>query len=99
RTHDGDALVGRLLRRKRLDPTFVPRAFDNLELDLLDGDRIAVDTEHARGFTWRRAQPPGEFREIVRRVQAVERVLPTIAVHEIVEIRDDVAQRTAVIAE
>ena len=35
-----------------------------------------VDAEHARGLARRRAQPPGELREVVRRVQPVDRVRP-----------------------
>ena len=52
-------------------------AVDDLDLDLLDRDRRLVDAEHARGFARRRAQPAGELGEVVGRVQALDRRVPT----------------------
>src|SRR5690606_32035540 len=49
-TDDGDLLPGPGLRQLRLDPTGFPSAVDGFELDLLDGDRIGVDADHAGGF-------------------------------------------------
>jgi hypothetical protein len=50
------------------------------DLDLLDRHRrVAVDPEHARGLARGRAQPAGELREVVGRVQALDRVAPAIA--------------------
>ena len=54
------------------DPALVPGAVDDLDLDLLDRDRVLVDAEHARGLARRRAQPPGELREVVRGVQPLD---------------------------
>ena len=58
----------RAARRLRHDPALVPRAVDDRDLDLLDRDRVAlVDLEHARRLARRRAEPPGELGEVVRR--------------------------------
>ena len=82
------------------DPALVPRAVDDRVLDLLDRDRVALaDLQHARGLARRRAQAAGELGEVVRRVQLADRVLPAVAVDEVVPVRDQVAQRAAVVAE
>ena len=81
------------------DPAFVERAIDDRHLDRLDRDRIVVDAEHARAFARRRAQAAGELREVVRRVQPIDRRLPAIAIDEIVPVGDQVAERAAAVAE
>ena len=82
------------------DPALVPRAVDDRVLDLLDRDRVAlVDLEHARGLARRRAQAAGELGEVVRRVQLADRVVPAVAVDEVVPVGDQVAERAAVVAE
>ena len=83
----------------RRDPALVPRPVDDLDLDLLDRDRVGVDAEHARRLARRRAQPAGELGEVVRGVQPVDRVAPVVAVDEVVPVGDQVAERAAVVAE
>src|SRR5262249_38986781 len=51
RAHDGHALAGLDRRRARRDPALRPRAVHDLQLHLLDGDRVLVDAQHAGGFT------------------------------------------------
>ena len=51
------------------------------------------------GLARRRAQAAGELGEVVRRVQLADRVLPAVAVDEVVPVGDQVAQRAAVVAE
>ena len=58
-----------------------------------------VDPEHARRLARRRAQAAGELGEVVGGVQAVDRVLPVVAVDEVVPVGDQVAERAAVVAE
>ena len=94
-----DGLAGELLRRLRLHPALLQRALDDAQLDLLDRHRVVVDAEHARRLARRRAQPSGELREVVRRVQPVDRHPPLVAVHEVVPVRDDVPERAALVAE
>src|SRR5207248_3230363 len=97
---DRDAASGAPHRRLRDDPTLFPRTVDDRELDLLDRDGVAlVDLEHARGLTWRRTEAAGEFGEVVRAMQLDDRLLPAVAVDEVVPVRDEVAERTAVVAE
>jgi hypothetical protein len=80
-------------------PTLVPGPIDDLDLDLLDGHRVGVDAEHARRLARRRAKAAGELGEVVRGVQAVDGVAPVVAVHEVVPVGDQVAERAAVVAE
>ena len=72
---------------------------DDVLLDVLDRDRIVVDVEHARLLARRRADAAGELREVVRRVQALDRLAPAVAVHEVVPVGDDVPERAALVAE
>ena len=50
-------------------PALRPRPVDDLDLDLLDRHRVGVDAEHAGALARRRAEPAGELREVVGRVQ------------------------------
>src|SRR5262249_60700699 len=61
--------------------------------------RVVVDPEHARALARRRAETAGPLREVVRRVQAVERLTPVVLVDQVVPVRDDVPERTALVAE
>jgi len=83
----------------RGDPTLVPRAVDDGHLDLLDGHRVGVDAQHARGLARRRAQAAGELGEVVRGVQPLDGITPVVAVDEVVPVGDEVAERAAVVAE
>ena len=94
-----DPLAGLDRRDLRHDPPLVPRPVDDLDLDLLDRHRVGVDAEHARRLARRRAQAAGELGEVVRGVQPVDRVAPVVAVHEVVPVGDQVAERAAVVAE
>ena len=51
------------------------------------------------GLARRGAQAAGELGEVVRRVQLGDRLAPSAAVDEVVPVRDQVAQRAAVVAE
>ena len=99
RADDRDPLARLLRRQDRRDPALGPGAVDDLDLDLLDRDGILVDAEHARGLARRRAQPPREFREVVRRVQPLDRLPPVVAVDEVVPVGDEVAERAPAVAE
>ena len=77
----------------------VERPVDDLDLDLLDGDRVVADPQHACGLAGRRAQPPGEVGEVVRPVELLDRLAPAVAVDEVVPVRDQVAERAAAVAE
>ena len=58
-----------------------------------------VDAEHARGLARRRAQPAGELREVVGGVQPLDRAVPVVAPDQVVPLRDEVAERAALVAE
>ncbi len=76
-----------------------PSPLGDLVLDLLDRHRRLVDTEDTRGLAWGRAEPAGELREVVRRVQPVDRRFPLPAVHEVVPLGDQVPERAPGVAE
>src|SRR5438309_5504379 len=99
RAHDGDLLARADGGRGRLDPARLESVLDDAELDLLDRDGIVVDPEDARPLAGRRAEPARPFREVVGRVQALDRVAPVVAVDEVVPVGDDVAERAALVAE
>ena len=58
-----------------------------------------VDAEHARSLARRGAQASGEFGKVVRRVQPIDRRAPPIAIHEIVPVGNQVAERAALMTE
>jgi hypothetical protein len=96
---DGDALARRDGGGLRLDDAIHPGMVGDCLLDALDGDAAAgvllVDGQHARGLTRRRAEPPGELREVVGGVQAIAGGIPPSAPHEVVPFGDQVAERAA----
>src|SRR5439155_14002507 len=98
-TDDSHRLASQLLGRLGLDPAFVESAFDDAQLDLLDGYGIVVDAEDAGGLAGRGAEAAGELREVVRGVETVDRHPPLLAVHQVVPVWDDVAERAALVAE
>ena len=93
RPHDGHLLARLETRRLGLNPTFGPGTVDDRMLDRLDAHGVVVDVQHASGFAGCGADPTREVWEVVGRVQYLDRVLPIVAVHQIVEIRNDVVDR------
>ena len=96
---NGHVATGRDGRRLRLDGAVHPGLIGDRLLDPLDGDTAAgllfADRQHAGRLARRGTQPPGELREIVRGVQTVTGGVPAAATHQIVPLRDEVAQRAA----
>ena len=88
-TDNSDRAATLGLRRLGLDPAFLPRAVDDRKFDLLDRYRIAfANLKYACCLARRRAEPPGELREVVGRMETDDRRLPVLVVDEIVEVRD-----------
>src|SRR5919206_233798 len=96
---DGDRAPAARLRRARADPALLPGPLDDRQLDLLDRHGVVVDGQHAGRLARRRADAPRELREVVRGVQLGDRRAPLVAVDEIVPVRDQVAERAALVAE
>ena len=92
-------LAGANLGRLGHDPAFAKRVADNTELDLFDGNRTVVNSQHAGRFARGRANPAGEFGEVVGFVENGDGFLPAVAVNEIVPVGNDVAQRAAGVTE
>src|SRR5262245_13682885 len=97
--YHGHALARASRRLLGAHPAFVERALDDGQLDTLDRHRVVIDPEHARALARRRAETAGPLREVVRRVQAVERLTPVVLVDQVIPVRDDVPERTALVAE
>src|SRR5262249_19610181 len=97
---DRDRAAGAAECGLRDDPALLPRPVDDRALDLLDRDGAALAAlEHARRLGRGRAEAAGELREVVRAVQLDDRVVEAVAVDEVVPVRDQVAERAAVVAE
>jgi hypothetical protein len=94
-----DAAPAARLRRVRDDPALLPGALDDRQLDLLDRDRVVVDGQDAGRLARRGADQARPLGEVVRRVQLLDRLAPAVLVDEVVPIRDQVAERAAVVAE
>src|SRR5262245_35927923 len=92
RADDGDTTPRTRFGRLRGDPALIKRAVDDRHLDGFDRDRIVVDAEDARTFARRRAEPAGELRKVIRRMQAIDRSLPTLSVDEIVPVGDQISE-------
>src|SRR5206468_6413771 len=76
-------------------PALTPGVIDDVLLDVLDRDRVVVDVEDARLLAGGGADAAGELREVIRRVQPVDRLAPAAPVHEVVPVGDDVPERAA----
>src|SRR4029079_4281548 len=70
-------------------------AVGDLLLDRLDGDRVVVDVERARGLARRRTDAAGGPGEVVGGVQVARRLFPVALVGEVVPVRDLVVDRAA----
>ncbi len=96
---DGDALTGCDGRGLRLDGAVHPCLIGDGLFDAFDGDAAAgllvTDGQHASGFARSRAQPAGEFREVVGGVQPIARGVPPPPSNQVVPFRDQISKRTA----
>src|SRR2546430_12927687 len=94
---DRDPLSRAHCRWPRGDPALVEGALDDGQLDRLDRDWVVVDLEHARALARRGTETARPLGEVVRRVQAVDRVAPVVLVHEGGPVGGDVVQRAALV--
>ena len=93
------ALSGEYPGRLRMNPTLREGVLDNGLLDLLDGHRRFVDSQHASGFARRGTDAAGEFGEVIRGVQHPDGFAPVAAVDQIVPIGNDIGERASRVAE
>src|SRR4029453_6915089 len=99
RADDTDLLSRLHGRRCGNDPARLPRVGDDREVDGLDGYRVVVDPEDARSLAGRRTEGPGELREVVGGMKPPDRLVPLVAIDEIVPVGNQVAERTALMTE
>ena len=98
-TDYGNGLAGLHRGRLRQHPALCPTAVNDGVLDGLDAHRLAIHIQRAGGLARRRADAPGELGEVVGAVQGIEGGLPVAAVHQVIEVGNDVVDRTTVVAE
>src|ERR1700686_282889 len=99
RTDDRYFLSGANLRRLGSNPTLQKSALHNIFFVLLDRDWRLVDTQHTRGFTGSGANSAGKLGEIIGSVQLADGFLPASAIHQIVPVRNEIADGTSGLAE
>ena len=99
--HDGDPFARAHLRRRGLcyHPSLLEGTVDDRKFYLFDGDGLVVDGEYAGGLAGGGAEHARELGEVVGLVQAVDGLLPVLAVDEVVPVGDQVPQRTSRVAE
>ena len=93
------ALAGLLRSGPGHHPAFFPGAVDDGVLDALDAHRVVVDVQHAGGLAGRGADAAGELGKVVGGVEHREGALPVTPVDQVVEVRNDVVDRAAAVAE
>src|SRR5205823_5521057 len=94
-TDHGYILTGTLGGRFGHDPVLLKALVDDGAFNVLDGHRRFVDAQNARAFARCGTDPAGEFREVIRLVQPLERFAPQSAINEIVPFGNEVIDRTA----
>src|SRR5262245_15036850 len=77
RPNNGDRLPRIDSGQDRFNITLIESTIDNVQLDDANRDRIFVDAEDTSPFTGRWAEPSCKLREIVCRMESLERIFPT----------------------
>ena len=77
------------------DKPCFPGVFNGSQLVFLDGDRFAVEAAGAGRLAQGRADPAGEFGEVVGLEQPLDGVSEVAGIDQIVPLGDQVVQRTA----
>ncbi len=96
---DSDLLVSAEGGRFRRNPALGPAAHGDGLFDALNGDGVLIDAQHAGGLAGRGAELAGELRKVIGGVEFGQRLLPAVPVDEVVPVRDDVAERAALMTE
>ncbi|OPZ99517.1 MAG: hypothetical protein BWY71_00964 [Planctomycetes bacterium ADurb.Bin412] len=92
---DGHPLAGFFQGRLGLDPALLPAVFDDLQLQLADGDGIFADVQGAGRLAGRRTNPAGNLGEIIGGMEQIEGLLPFAAIDQVVPVGDAIGQGTA----
>ena len=89
-----DLFTGPLFWRVGHDPSLGESPFNDGKLDVFDGDCWLNDAEDAGTLAGSRADAPGELGKIVGLVQAIQSLPPQTPVDQVVELRDEIVDRT-----
>ena len=96
RANDGHSFASSLFGYFGLHPALLKRVVNDGALDVLDGDGLFVDAEHARALAGRRTHATRELGKVVGLEQLVEGLFPVALKHEVVPLGYDVTERAAV---
>ena len=91
--HNGHSLATTICRWLGHHPPLVKGSVGYGHLDLLDRDGIFIDTQHAGRLAGGGADASGKLREVICGVQSLAGFVPLIAVHQIVEVGNDISKR------
>ena len=94
-THDSYFFFGPYQGRLRLDPTLIESPVGNLFFDVFNRHRIVVDVKDTGCFARGRADPSGELRKVIGRMQNPKSRLPVPQEYLMVKIRNNIAQWAA----
>ena len=83
----------------RPHPTFCPCAIDDRTFNRFNGDRVVDDVQRARCLARCRADSSGELGEVIRGVKHLNRLPPSIPVHQIVPIWNNIIHGASLMAE
>ena len=97
-TDNGDALSSLQRRNLWCHPSFSPRTINNRYFNLFDVHRVLVNSKHACGFARSRTEAACEFRKVVCGMKSFNGILPMLAIHQVIPVRNEVAERASVIA-
>jgi hypothetical protein len=87
---DGHFLAGALAGRGGADPARFPALFGDGILNVFDGHGRTGDAQHAGSLAGGRANPTGEFREVVGFMEAIQGFLPQPPIDQVVPLGDQV---------
>ena len=97
RTDDGHFFARLVLGRLWRDPAFRPSTVNDGVLDRLDADGVIVVVQSACCFTRRGANATRELWEVIGALQHINCRFPVPLVDQVVEVRNDVVDRAAVV--
>src|SRR5438034_2329473 len=86
-------------RPARPDDAFLKRAIDDRDFDVFDSDGIGISSDHAGTLAGCGAEAACKLGKVVRRQKTQQRFLPLPSINEIIPVRNDVSQWTALMTE
>ena len=95
---DRHGLAGFCSGRLWHDPALCPSTINDGVLYRLNANGVIVDVEGTGSLAGRRTNTARELRKVIGRMQRLQGMLPILPEDQIIEIRNDVVHRAAVVA-